>query len=72
EALTGLLAELGHNLDRALKEKGITQPIQQVTNITIKDSIVQRSSLLFGTGGEGDSKIEGSVIHKSTLKKDEQ
>ncbi|UCF07286.1 MAG: hypothetical protein JSW28_06435, partial [Thermoplasmata archaeon] len=45
-ALTGLLAELGHNLEKALKEKGISQPITQVTNITIKDSIVQRSSLL--------------------------
>ncbi len=66
KALTGLLAELGHNLDSALKEKGITQPIQQVTNITIKDSIVQRSSLLFGTGEEeeGETEIEDSVVNK--------
>ncbi|UCF08068.1 MAG: hypothetical protein JSW28_10595 [Thermoplasmata archaeon] len=71
-ALTGLLAELGHNLEKALKEKGISQPITQVTNITIKDSIVQRSSLLFGTEAEGETRIEGSVIHKSSLKKQEK
>ncbi len=69
KALTGLLAELGHNLDTALKEKGITQPIQQVTNITIKDSIVQRSSLLFGAEDDGETEIEESVVRKTKGKK---
>ncbi|UCF08069.1 MAG: hypothetical protein JSW28_10600 [Thermoplasmata archaeon] len=67
KALTGLLAELGHNLETEMKEKGISEPIQQITNITIKDTIIQRSSLLFGTEGECDMKVEDSVVLKSKL-----
>jgi len=68
EALTGLLAELGHDLSAKLKKKGM--PAVQVTNVTIKDSIVHKSSLLFNeTAGEGMSnvRIEDSVLQKTTI-----
>ena len=48
-------------------EKGIIQPIYQVINITIKDSIVQRSRLLLGVEDEGETTIEGSVMQRSKV-----
>ena len=65
-ALTGLLAELGHDLSEKLKGKGMK--VQQITNITIKDSIIQRSSLLFRKEGESEIKIENSIIQRSNIK----
>ncbi len=67
EALTGLLAELGHDLTNKLKEKGM--PAVQVTNVTIKDSIIHKSSLLFGEGPGNvpDLNISDSIIHKTQI-----
>ena len=65
EALTGLLAELGHDLSKKLKNKGMI--VHQITNITIKDSIIQRSSLLFDKEGQGEINIEDSIILRSDL-----
>ncbi len=65
ESLTGLLAELGHDLKSKMKQKGMSAA--QITNITIKDSIIQRSSLLFGEehGTENDINISDSIINRS-------
>ena len=62
-ALAGLLAELGSDLVKRLKAKG--QPIQQITNITIKDSIINRSTLLFKD--EHDFKIEDSIVSHANI-----
>ncbi|MCK5614894.1 hypothetical protein KAR91_74215, partial [Candidatus Pacearchaeota archaeon] len=67
EMLTGLLAELGHNLSEKLQKEGIiNRPIQQVS-ITIKDSVIQRSSLLFGKAGTKDVVIEDSIVLRSKI-----
>jgi len=50
DVLVGLLAELGHDLAAKLKERG--KPAVQITNVEIKDSIINRSSLLFGAEGQ--------------------
>jgi len=62
--LTGLLAELSHDLQDRLKEQG--QPVQQITNVTIKDSVINRSTLLFGEG-EGETNIHDSVVSRSNI-----
>ncbi len=41
ESLTGLLAELGHNLTKKIKDAG-KQP-EQIVNVSIRDTIIQRS-----------------------------
>jgi len=61
--LTGLLAELSHDLQDRLKEQG--QTVQQITNITIKDSVINRSTLLFGEG-EGDVGVSDSIVNRSS------
>ena len=63
-ALTGLLAELGHDLEERLKEQG--RPVQQITNITFKDSIINRSPLLF-TEGDGETEVRDSVVSRSSI-----
>jgi len=40
--------------------------VQQITNITIKDSIVQRSSLLFKEG-ENRINVFNSVVQRSDI-----
>ena len=68
EMLTGLLAELGHDLQERLEKQGL--PAQQITNITIKDSIINRSTLLFSEDEKGDIQIEDSVVNRSTIEAD--
>jgi len=66
EVLTGLLAELGHELQERLAQEGL--PAQQITNSTIKDSILNRSSLLLSKEEEyefDDSLVSGSSIGTS-------
>ncbi|MCG2736506.1 MAG: formylglycine-generating enzyme family protein [Candidatus Methanoperedenaceae archaeon] len=66
--ITGLLAEIGRNLAKEFERLGKVQP---VFNITIKDSIIQRSNLLSfcdldGTCG-GDVVIEDSVMQRANI-----
>jgi hypothetical protein len=67
--LTGLLAELGHDLENKIAEKGIAPNIQQITNITIKDSVIHKSSLLFGTDIVKNLCIQDSVVTDSHVGK---
>ncbi len=80
ETLTGFLAELGSHLDEKFLEKGVEKPLQLVTNIDIKDSIIQRSNFLFGEGAPGANgagkrtvtkrvnvNVEDSVIQRSKM-----
>ena len=49
--ICGLLAEIHSQFNIKLTDaRYINQPLKQITNITIRDSIINRSSLLFGTG----------------------
>ncbi|MFQ6071481.1 MAG: PEGA domain-containing protein [Methanosarcinales archaeon] len=65
ESLTGILAELGHKLSKN------QESIQQIINIEIKDSIIQRSNLLSFCDLDGkctgDVVIEDSVIQRSQI-----
>jgi len=66
--ITGLLAEIGRNLAKEFERLGKMQP---VFNITIKDSIIQRSNLLSfcdldGICG-GDVVIEDSVVQRANI-----
>lgn len=66
--ITGLLAELGRNLTKEFEKLGKVQP---VFNITIKDSVIQRSNLLSfcdldGSCG-GNVVIEDSVVQRSNI-----
>ena len=61
--IAGLLAELGHDFQEKLRERG--KPIHQITNVTIKDSIINRSTLLFCD--EGDISIDDSVVNKTEV-----
>ncbi|MFA4957838.1 MAG: formylglycine-generating enzyme family protein [Candidatus Methanoperedens sp.] len=66
--ITGLLAELGRNLTKEFEKIGKVQPI---FNITIKDSVIQRSNLLSfcdldGSCG-GNVVIEDSVVQRSNI-----
>ena len=67
EQLVGFLAELGHDLSKKLKEKGLS--VVQVTNITVKDNILNRSSLLFSEGLTGDANVEisDSILNRSEI-----
>ena len=64
-SLTGLLAELGHDLSEKLNRKGMK--VQQITNITIKDSIIHRSNLLFSEGEQSEINIEDSILSRSQV-----
>lgn len=66
--ITGLLAELGRNLTKEFEKIGKVQP---VFNITIKDSVIQRSNLLSycdldGSCG-GNVVIEDSLAQRSNI-----
>ncbi|MFQ6072521.1 MAG: zinc ribbon domain-containing protein [Methanosarcinales archaeon] len=72
ESLTGLLAELGHTFSEKLSSESITKkPVQQIINIKIKESVIQRSNLLSycDINGTciGDVVIEGNVINRSQI-----
>ena len=70
ESLTGLLAEIGRELKGAV-EDGVTGNVQQVINVSIKDSIVQRSNLLsfcdINGNCTGDVVIEDSIVKRSAI-----
>jgi len=73
EALTGMLAELGHEVRDILKKRGMN--VVQVTNVTIRDSVLHKTSLLFGDGDDTETDttnemnviVEDSVIHNSAI-----
>ncbi len=70
ESLVGMLAEFGRELCREMKSNSNGKSnVKQVVNVTIKDSIIQRSNLLNSCGLNGnctdDVVVEDSVIQKS-------
>jgi len=71
ESLTGLLAELGHNLTKKIKEIG-KKPVQ-VVNVSMKDVIIQRSPNLLnfcdmnGVCRDENIIVEDSVIQRSRI-----
>lgn len=71
ESLTGLLAELGHNLTKKIKEAG--KKPAQVVNVSMKDVIIQRSPNLLnlcdmnGVCKEENIIVEDSVIQRSSI-----
>ncbi|MBN2489179.1 MAG: PH domain-containing protein [Methanosarcinaceae archaeon] len=73
ESLAGLLAEVGRELKSAIESK-ITGNVQQVINVSIKDSIVQRSNLLsycdIDGNCSGDVVIEDSLVMRSNISSD--
>jgi len=58
EPLTGLLAELGHDLHERMEARG--WPVKQVTNVTIRDSVLNRTSLLFNPPEEAQEVKEAN------------
>lgn len=70
ESLAGLLAEVGRELKSAI-EHGITGNVQQVINVSIMDSIIQRSNLLSYCDIDGkctgDVVIENSLVQRSNI-----
>ena len=70
ESLAGLLAEVGRELKSAIESK-VTGNVQQVINVSIKDSIVQRSNLLsycdIDGNCSGDVVIEDSLVTRSEI-----
>ena len=70
ESLAGLLAEVGRELKGAIESK-VTGNVQQVINVSIKDSIVQRSNLLshcdIDGNCSGDVVIEDSIVQRSNI-----
>ena len=71
KSLCGLLAELGQKLNQKIIEKGFVHtPLQQITNITIKDSVLNRSQIsLTGEPSNGGQTtiIQDSVVQRSTI-----
>ncbi len=70
ESLAGLLAEVGRELKGAIESK-VTGNVQQVINVSIKDSIIQRSNLLsycdINGNCSGDVVIEDSFVQRSDV-----
>ena len=72
ESLTGLLAEFGRELLLAIEDKitGINN-VNQVINVSIKDSIIQRSNLLSYCDIDGkctgDVVVEDSIVRRSDI-----
>ncbi len=70
ESLAGLLAEVGRELKSAIESK-VTGNVQQVINVSIKDSIIQRSNLLsycdIDGNCSGDVVIEDSLVQRSSV-----
>ena len=70
ESLTGLLAELGHNLTNKIKEIG--KKPAQIVNVSMKNVVIQRSPNLLNFCDmndvcRGDIIIEDSVIQRSKI-----
>ena len=69
ESLTGLLAEIGRDLKQTLEAKVSGQ--NRVVNLTIKDSVIQRSNLLDMCSMDGSCDvnvvIEDSVVQRSNI-----
>ncbi|MGQ9582602.1 MAG: putative Ig domain-containing protein, partial [Thermoplasmatota archaeon] len=63
-AITGLLAEFGHELNRRLKNKGIIQQSIRHLDLTEKDRIARRSQLLLHRYSEGEAEAEESEPKK--------
>jgi tetratricopeptide (TPR) repeat protein len=70
ESLSGLLAEVGRELKSDIEDR-IIGNVQQVINVSIKDSIVQRSNLLsycdIDGNCSGDVVIEDSLVQRSNI-----
>ncbi|MCD4810708.1 MAG: PH domain-containing protein [Methanosarcinales archaeon] len=72
ESLTGLLAELGRELFTSIEDK-ITgkNNVNQVINVSIEDSIIQRSNLLSYCDIDGkcigDVVVEDSIMRRSDI-----
>ena len=70
ESLAGLLAEVGRELKSAVEDGG-TGNVQQVINVSIRDSIIQRSNLLsfcdINGNCTGDVVIEDSIVQRSAI-----
>jgi len=69
ESLTGLLAELGHNLTKKFQEAGMESP--KIINVSIRDTVMQRSILnLCDTNGVCNEKnviIEDSLVQHTSI-----
>lgn len=70
ESLAGLLAEVGRELKSAVEDR-VTGNVQQVINLSIIDSIVQRSNLLsycdINGKCSGDVVSDGSYLQHSNI-----
>ena len=63
ESLTGLLAELGHNLAKKIKERGKTP--EQIVNVSIRDNVIQRSpNLLHFCDADGVCSEENIIVEE--------
>ena len=66
--LTGLLAEISRHISEELSKWG---NVQKIINVTIKDSVVQRTNLLSFCNAEGicsgNVTIEGSVVMRTNI-----
>ena len=72
ESLTGLLAEFGRELLLAIEDKiSGKNNVNQVINVSIKDSIIQRSNLLSYCDIDGkcmgDVIVEDSIVRRSDI-----
>jgi len=72
ESLTGVLAEVGRELMSEIESKTASNGnIQQVFNVTVKDSIIQRSNLLsscdINGNCTGDVVIEDNLVQHSNV-----
>jgi len=66
--LTGLLAEIGRHVTEEISKWG---SVQKIINVTIKDSVVQRTNLMSFCDADGkcsgDVTIEDSVVMGSNI-----
>ena len=66
--LTGLLAEISRHVTEEVSKRG---NVQKIFNVTIKDSVVQRTNLMSFCDAEGkcsgDVTIEDSVVMRSNI-----
>jgi hypothetical protein len=63
-AITGLLAEFGHELNRRLKNKGIIQQSIKHLDLTEKDRLARKSQLLLHRYAEAEAKVEENAPKK--------
>ena len=66
--LTGLLAEISRHVTEEVSKRG---NVQKIFNVSIKDSVVQRTNLMNFCDAEGkcsgDVMIEDSVVMRSNI-----